>query len=96
MEAIEREFGDTLQIRGEKAGMHMTVTLPAGSNDREIAQRAAQNNVWLWPLSQCYLTAAVRHGFILGFGSTAVAEIPRAVAQMKQAIQAERCVTAEV
>jgi DNA-binding transcriptional MocR family regulator len=59
--------------------MHLTVTLPSGTRDLEIARRAARQNLWLWPLSPSYMRAAPRQGFILGFGSTAVAEIAPAV-----------------
>jgi DNA-binding transcriptional MocR family regulator len=62
------------------------VTLPSGSRDVEIAERAARQNLWVWPLSPSYLGEAARPGLILGFGSTAVAEIPRAVRKLRDLI----------
>ena len=61
----------------------MPVTLPNGLNDGEIANRAARESLWLWPLSPSYLTKAAAHGFILGYGSTAPTEIQRAVEHLR-------------
>jgi len=82
---IREEFDDKVKIQGAKAGMHMAVALPAGLHDVEIAQRAAQNRVWLWPLSTNYLGKKKRHGFILGFGSAPAEHIPHAVRRMRTA-----------
>jgi GntR family transcriptional regulator / MocR family aminotransferase len=80
--SIRRELGSTAQVLGDEAGMHLTVTLPKGSRDLEIAERAARENLWLWPLSPSYV-GEPRPGLILGFGSTAVPEIPRAVRKLR-------------
>ena len=90
VDAIRREFGPRLEILGAQAGMHLVVTLPQGLSDREIAMRAAEVNLWLWPLSASYTGKNVRQGFILGFGSTAVTEIPRAVDRLRKVLAAER------
>jgi hypothetical protein len=58
--------------------MHLAVTLK-GIRDCEIAERASRQNLWRVPLSTSYLGEASRQGFIPGFGSTAVEEIPNAV-----------------
>jgi GntR family transcriptional regulator/MocR family aminotransferase len=79
VEALRSEFGERLPVIGAEAGMHLVVTLPAGVNDREVSRRAAEKNLWLWPLSPSYLGKTVRHGFILGFASTPPEEMPRAV-----------------
>jgi GntR family transcriptional regulator/MocR family aminotransferase len=76
-------FSSRLQILGDMAGMHLTVTLPNGLNDGEIANRAARESLWLWPLSPSYITKTAAHGFILGFGNTAPTEIPRAVEHLR-------------
>jgi GntR family transcriptional regulator/MocR family aminotransferase len=72
-----------VEVLGDQAGMHLAVTLPNGSRDREIAQLAAGQGLWIWPLSPSYLGKVARPGFILGFGSTAVEEVPRAVRQLR-------------
>lgn len=86
VEAIRSEFGSRLEIGGGEAGMHLVVTLPKGLRDREISERAVGQNLWLWPLSACYLGKASRQGFILGFGSTAAAEMPSAVRRLRNVL----------
>jgi GntR family transcriptional regulator / MocR family aminotransferase len=85
-ESIGRELGPMVEVLGGEAGMHLTVTLPDGRCDLEIAKRAAQQNLWIWPLSTSYLGKVARPGFILGFGSTAAAEIPRAVRKLRHVL----------
>src|SRR5215470_61315 len=54
-DSIREEFGSSLEVFGGEAGMHMVVMLPDGLDDQEIAVRAAQKNLWLWPLSPSYI-----------------------------------------
>ena len=81
--ALQRAFGSRLQIMGAEAGMHVTVTLPPGVEDYEISLRAAEENLWLWPLSTTYMSKNTRQGFILGFGSTKLSEMPKAVRRLR-------------
>ena len=81
--SISKELGPMVEVLGGEAGMHLAVTLPNGSRDLELAERAARQNLWLWPLSLSYLGEVSRPGFILGFGSTAVEELPRAVRKLR-------------
>jgi GntR family transcriptional regulator/MocR family aminotransferase len=77
------------EVLGVEAGMHLAFTLPKGFNDREISARAANARLWLWPLSTSYITSEPRNGFVLGFGSSLPAEIPRAVRLMHSVITSE-------
>lgn len=79
VEALTNAFGSSLGILGAEAGMHMTVTLPPGIQDHEISLRAAEERLWLWPLSSTYSGKNPRQGFVLGFGSTKATEMPQAV-----------------
>ena len=83
IDSLNKDLGGMVEVFGGEAGMHLAVTLKDGSRDLEIAQRAARQNLWLWPLSPSYLGDGVRQGFILGFGSTEVAEIPRSVRKFR-------------
>ncbi len=89
VDSIHKELGSMVEVLGSEAGMHLTVTLPHRSRDVEIAQRAAHQNLWIWPLSPSYLGAVSRSGFILGFGSTAVAQIPTAVRKLRDLLTAK-------
>ena len=83
MESIREEFGKAADITGGHAGMHLAVTLK-GVGDIDIAARAAKDNLWLLPLSSSYLGKPLRHGFILGFGSTRTEEMRHAVRKLRK------------
>jgi GntR family transcriptional regulator/MocR family aminotransferase len=83
VECLREEFGGRIELHGVDAGMHLAVTLPKGMNDREIAARAAEERLWILPLSTSYLEQPGRPGLILGFGSTPVGQIARAAAKLK-------------
>jgi GntR family transcriptional regulator/MocR family aminotransferase len=89
VDSIGRELGPMVGALGSEAGMHLTVLLPKRSRDLEIAQRAAQQKLWIWPLTDAYFGKTPRPGFILGFGSTSVEEIPRAVRHLRDLIAAK-------
>jgi GntR family transcriptional regulator/MocR family aminotransferase len=83
VDCLRKEFGSTLEILGAEAGMHLVVILPKGLRDTEIANKAAREKLWLWPLSPAYLGDTSRQGFILGFGNTTVEEMPRTVGRLR-------------
>jgi GntR family transcriptional regulator / MocR family aminotransferase len=88
VESLSKELGSMVEVLGADAGMHLTVTLSNGGNDREIAERAARQGLWAWPLSASYLGNTARPGFILGFGSAAAADIPSAVQKLRSLLTA--------
>jgi len=90
VEALERSLGSEAQIVGAEAGLHL-VLLPKGLNDDvEPCKAAALEQLWLWPLSQCYYGPATEHGFVLGFGGTPPERIPKAVKQLKEVLRGRR------
>jgi len=89
VEALRRELSGEIEILGAEAGMHLVVTLPSGVSDVAISQKAAQEGLWLWPLSRTYLGKNVRPGFILGFGSTKAEEMPREVRRLRRFLAKE-------
>jgi GntR family transcriptional regulator/MocR family aminotransferase len=76
---IGEELGPLVEVLGSEAGMHLSVAMTRKISDLKIAERAARQNLWLWPLSPYYSGRTSRSGFVLGFGGTRVEEIPRAV-----------------
>ncbi|MGC1414539.1 MAG: PLP-dependent aminotransferase family protein [Candidatus Acidiferrum sp.] len=90
VDALIKEFSSTRDILGAEAGMHLVVTLPKGIRDLQVAERAAREKLWVWPLSPAYLGATPRQGLILGFGSTAADEIPKAVVHLKNVLLSEK------
>ncbi|HUA98172.1 MAG TPA: PLP-dependent aminotransferase family protein [Terracidiphilus sp.] len=84
VESLHAEFGGLLEIHGSAAGMHLAVTLPAGRRDRKIAMQAAQEKLWLWPLSPCWSGSDARQGFILGYGNTPEENVRGEVARLHE------------
>jgi GntR family transcriptional regulator/MocR family aminotransferase len=82
IENIRHELGSVVEIAGAQAGMHLSVIFN-GLSDRQIAARAARQNLCVAPLSPFYIGDGARQGFILGFGSTSVEEIPDAVRKLR-------------
>ena len=60
-----------------------------GLSDQKISARAAQEGLWLWPLSSAYAGPNVRQGFILGFGGTRADEMLHQVRRLRKAIRGE-------
>jgi len=72
---------------GAEAGLHV-VLLPKGfKDDLELCKRASQQELWLWPLSQCYRSRAEKQGFVLGFGGTTTERIPLAIKQLTKLLR---------
>ncbi len=83
VESLSKELGSSVAVIGSEAGMHLAITVANGTDDVEIAERAARENLWIWPLSTTYVNPASRAGFILGFGSTDVSDIPQGVRKFR-------------
>jgi GntR family transcriptional regulator/MocR family aminotransferase len=79
---LRHRFGSGAEMMGVEAGMHLSVVLN-NISDRELSARAASENLWLVPLSSFYADNPAQQGFILGFGSTAVNQIPAAVHKLR-------------
>jgi GntR family transcriptional regulator/MocR family aminotransferase len=86
--AIRKELGDELRVLGDQAGMYLTAALITRSRDRDISVRAAQEGLWVPPLSECYLGKTSRPGFILGYGGTSTTEIETGVARLRAVFDA--------
>ena len=88
LECIRRELGGVIEVTGAQAGMHLSVLI-RGISDRQLALRAAKQNLWLVPLSSSYLGKVREQGFILGFGSSAAKDIPKAVCRLQALLESK-------
>jgi GntR family transcriptional regulator / MocR family aminotransferase len=88
IENLFGHFGSVVEITGAEAGMHLSLVLN-GISDREISDSAERENLWLVPLSSSYLGRAAQQGFILGFASTSVQEIPAAVHKLRTLVRSK-------
>lgn len=79
LDSLKRDLAVAVDVTGEQAGLHLTVALPRGFRDLDIAERALQQRLWVAPLSTSYQERPSPQGLILGFSNTSSGEIPRAV-----------------
>ena len=86
LESLKTELGVAINVAGEQAGMHLSVTLPKGFHDREIAERASRQKLWLTPLSIYYQQSPVQQGFVLGFSNVPAEEMSRAVRRLRSVL----------
>jgi GntR family transcriptional regulator / MocR family aminotransferase len=86
--AMAAEFGDTLEIVGEAAGMHLVAFLPPGMNDGDISRQSRENGISVGPLSPCYASSPRRNGLVLGYATLSEQQIYETVAGLKAIIAA--------
>ena len=88
VEAIRRELGESVRIVGDRAGLHLTLMLPPGADDRDVAVRAAGRGVSVTPLSSCYAGRRRQPGLVLGYAAAPREEIAAAVRELGSVIGA--------
>jgi GntR family transcriptional regulator/MocR family aminotransferase len=93
VECLDRELGERLRTVGEPAGTDLAVLLPRGMRDRPLSERAADEGLWLLPLSDRYLGRPTRQGFVLGYGGTSVEEIPAAARRLRALLDRSSALT---
>ncbi len=84
VECLRQELGLTGEVSGAHAGTYLVLTLNRIS-ERAIVERAARG-LWLLPLSPFYASTPSRKGLVLGYGSTPVEEIPKAVRKLREVL----------
>lgn len=91
VKAIRTHIGDSLEVVGSEAGMHLVVLLPPGTNDVAVSRKAAQLGISAAPLSTCYTKSLSRGGLkrgglILGYAGASPREINDAVSKLRMAL----------
>jgi GntR family transcriptional regulator/MocR family aminotransferase len=86
VELLRKGLGNTFDIHGAEAGMHLTATFREDRDDVALAEKAAAQGLWLWPLSRSYVTKNIRKGFILGYGNVAAQTMPAAVEKLRSVL----------
>ncbi|MGA7924914.1 MAG: PLP-dependent aminotransferase family protein [Candidatus Sulfotelmatobacter sp.] len=85
IECLRQELGLTGEVSGAHAGTYLVLTLN-GISERAITERAAGRGLWLLPLSPFYASKPSRQGLVLGYGSTPLEEIPKAVRKLREVL----------
>lgn len=89
IEELQREFGDSAELAGDAAGMHLAMFLRGLRNDRKVAAKAVEHSLWLSALSASYIGNAPRQGFVLGFGNTRESQIANGVRLLKKCVASD-------
>ena len=87
--AMSRELGNTLEVVGSEAGMHLVGLLPPGIKDESVSNEAARNGVSAMPLSKCCLRTPSRGGLILGYGGTNQRQIYDGVRKLRALLESQ-------
>jgi GntR family transcriptional regulator/MocR family aminotransferase len=85
---LHDHFGSVVEVTGAEAGMHLTAVLN-GIPDQTLSVRGAREKLWLVPLSAFYMGKTAQQGFILGFGSTSVQEMPAALHKLRTLVRSK-------
>jgi GntR family transcriptional regulator/MocR family aminotransferase len=93
VDALQDNFGDSVEIVGAEAGMHLVILFRAGVNDVAVAIEAARQGVSVMPLSSCRLNPDGRAGLVLGYGGVDVQNIQEGVRKLSMCFERVRGTT---
>ncbi|MGY0230386.1 MocR-like pyridoxine biosynthesis transcription factor PdxR [Longispora urticae] len=71
---------------GIAAGLHVVLRLPPGTNDRELADRLAEDGILLAPLSAYAMTTAPFPGLVIGYGNVSAGRLRAAAAAIAESV----------
>jgi GntR family transcriptional regulator/MocR family aminotransferase len=84
LEALAKRLGDRVQVCGADAGLHVVVRVldEHAPTSREIARRARQAGVGIYPVDAYFERPPRRPAFVVGYGSVKPADIRAGVAKL--------------
>jgi GntR family transcriptional regulator / MocR family aminotransferase len=88
MRSLREQLGSAAVLPGGQTGLHLSVLLE-GMDDRAVSAIAFRRDLSLTPLSPFYAGKAARQGFVLGFGSTPLQQIPDAVHKLRHSLNSK-------
>ncbi|MCP3738181.1 PLP-dependent aminotransferase family protein [Rossellomorea sp. BNER] len=86
MTAIHHNFGDQLNVIGEKSGLHIVLEIKKNLSEEELIKRARKVGVKVYPISLYYKGEKKRtdHKILLGFGGLSEKEIEDGIRLLKE------------
>jgi GntR family transcriptional regulator / MocR family aminotransferase len=88
VKALKSNFGENIEILGEKAGLHIMVRLQTNMSDDEIIQRAAKVGVGMTSASSQYINPNYSGEFIFGYGELDEQQLVEGVHRLAEVIKA--------
>jgi len=86
LEAARRSLGGLLEFSGVEAGLQTAAWLPPGVTGARTADRLAERDVDVTPLSRYYRGVMPRDGLQLGFAAVGVTELRRGVEELARVL----------
>jgi len=79
-------FGESVQVRGEQAGLHVYARFETNLSDDEIVERALKSGVGITPIAPYYAGLAPQSEFVLGFADLETSEIREGIRRLAEII----------
>ncbi|TEA78463.1 PLP-dependent aminotransferase family protein [Allopusillimonas ginsengisoli] len=90
IDVIRSHYGDSLEIVGDEAGLHLVLALPEYVDDLEICRQAFERGITVRPLSDYYLhEARIRRGLLLGYAQVPPEQIEPAFKILASVVDAQ-------
>ncbi len=86
--AVRDELAGVLELAPQEAGLHVVGWLPAGVDDRLVAERAAEHGVGVLPISAFAMEPLPRGGILLGYAALDEHAIREAVRHLATVLHA--------
>jgi GntR family transcriptional regulator / MocR family aminotransferase len=90
LSAIASQLGESVEIGPTQTGLHLTLGLRDGRDDRAIASAGARQGLELPPLSAYYATASVRTGLLIHYARTPESRIVDGVRTLSRVLSDTR------
>ena len=93
LEALADRFGDTIEVQGSDAGLHLVVWFNALDVTREgdLAENAKMRGLGVYPISGLYAEKPTalrsRAGFVFGYAALEEGEIRRGIARLAHTVR---------
>lgn len=88
IEACARYLPPECEIKGQEAGLHVTILLPSAIDDKDLASRLRSRGIAPAPLSRYSLGDAVRPGLVCGFANANEAALDAAIRLISEELSA--------
>jgi len=89
LEALSKRLGDRVEVCGAEAGLHVVVRVRDENTptSREIARRAREVGVGIYPVDPYYERPPRRPAFVIGYGSVTPADIRAGIAKLATVLE---------
>ncbi|MBT2209505.1 MULTISPECIES: PLP-dependent aminotransferase family protein [Actinomadura] len=85
-ELVGAASGSGLTVIPSVAGLHLSATLPDGTDDAALARRALAEGIGLFALSEFAVTGRGGPGLVLGYGAVTLPEIDAGFGRLREVI----------